>query len=307
MRKRLPSILSLQAFEATGRHLSFTRAATELAVTQGAISQRVAKLESMLGGRLFLREGNALYLTPLGESFLATARATILHLAQATDHAIDHQRDHMLSIGCLAGFANKALIPQLISFRETHPDIGLRLRAFEPYENPLKASPNDRLQNRSSHDYDALIQLGPCSWPNMINYKFADEDVFPVCSPAFAHQHQLQQPRDLKRCAIILNSHPLIGYDYWPLWLDRVGIKNPSFAEEIRCDPLSSALQLCLDGLGIMMGRGSLIRSDLSKGRLIEPFSMRLRTPQSYHLVIHRDRASQPNIERFIQWTLKTF
>lgn len=107
MRKNLPSMSSLQAFEATGRHLSFTRAATELGVTQGAVSQRIAKLEAMLGTKLFSREGNAQYLTPIGKEFLVPARAAIVQLAQATDHAVERQHGNVLSIGCLAAFAIK--------------------------------------------------------------------------------------------------------------------------------------------------------------------------------------------------------
>jgi len=307
MRKRLPSMSSLQAFEATGRHLSFTRAATELGVTQGAISQRIAKLETMLGARLFSREGNSLYLTPIGKDFLASARVTILQLAQATDHAVERQHDDMLSIGCLATFANKALIPRLREFRARYPDIRLRLRALAPDENPLGASPAGRAAGLPGYGYDVLVQLGACPWPGMVSHKLADEDVFPVCSPTLPRRSRLRNPRDLKGFAVILNSHPLAGYDYWPLWLEKVGVQGVTFAEEIHCDPLYSAIQLSVDGVGVIMGRGSLVQGDLQSGRLVEPFSVRLRSPVSYHLVTHLDRACDPNIERFCQWALETF
>jgi LysR family glycine cleavage system transcriptional activator len=308
MRKNLPSMSSLQAFEATGRHLSFTRAATELGVTQGAVSQRIAKLEVMLGTKLFSREGNSLYLTPIGKEFLVPARAAIVQLAQATDHAVERQHGNMLSIGCLATFAINALIPRLREFRAMYPDTLLRIRAFAPGESPLGALLAGRAASLLAYDYDVLIQFGAGPWPGMVSYKLADEDVFPVCSPMLQRRSaRLKSPRDLKGYPIILNAHPLTGYDYWPLWLEKAGALGVTFAEEIHCDPLYSAIQAAVDGLGVMMGRSSLVQGELSSGRLIEPFSVRLRSPLSYQLVVHRDRAFAPKIEQFCQWALKTF
>lgn len=308
MRKILPSMSSLQAFEATGRHLSFTRAATELGVTQGAISQRIAKLESMLGAQLFSREGNSLYLTPIGRDFLSPARAAIIQLAHATDHAVERQHGNVLSIGCLATFATKKLIPRLHQFRAAHPGTSIRLRAFAPGESPLSELLAGRGASFLAYDYDVLIQFGAGPWPGMVSYALADEYVFPACSPALLRRlGRLKSPKDLKGFPVILNAHPLTGYDYWPLWLEKAGAAGVAFTEEIHCDPLYSAIQAAVDGLGVIMGRSSLITDDLKSGHLVEPFSVRLRSPLSYHLIVHRDRAFATKIEQFCQWALKAF
>lgn len=306
MRKNLPSVPSLRAFEAAGRHLSFTRAAIELGVTQGAISQRVAKLESLLGAKLFSREGSLLHLTPLGATFLLSARDTIVRLASATDQAVERQRGNTLSIACLATFAIKRLVPHLHHFRSLHPNISIRLRSFAPNESPLNAPAGQQSVNLLAHDYDVHIQFGAGTWPGMVSHKLADEYVFPACSPRVFRGHgKLRRPRDLQRHTVILNAYPITGYDYWPLWLEEAGVGGLAFAEEIYCDPLYCAIQAAIDGLGVIMGRSSLIRSDLSDGRLIAPFAERIRSPLSYHLVVPRERATSEKVARFCNWALK--
>lgn len=297
---------SLRAFEAAARHLSFTRAAIELSITQGAVSQRIAKLESVLGGKLFAREGNLLKLTPLGQGFLPSARDTIVRLASATDHAVERQRGNTLAIGCLATYAIKVLIPRLHQFRAAHPGISIRLRSFAPNESPLNRL--DRLQVGSvlAHDYDVYIQFGSGTWPGMISRKLGDEHVFPAVSTrALSRFGRLKQAGDLARHAVILNAYPITGYDYWPIWLEEAGVGGLTFAEEVHCDPLYTAIQAAVDGLGVIMGRSSLIGAELRSGQLIAPFRQRLHSPMSYYLVVPRERADSPKVEQFCAWALQ--
>jgi LysR family glycine cleavage system transcriptional activator len=305
--QRLPSLNAFKAFEAAARHLSFTRAAIELGITQGAVSQRLAKLESVLGGKLFAREGNLLQLTPLGQDFLPSARDTIVRLASATDHAVERQRGNTLAIGCLATYAIKVLIPHLHQFRAAHPHISIRLRSFAPGESPLSGV--DRLQVGSvlAHDYDVHIQFGSGTWPGMISHKLGDEYVFPaVSAKALRRSGRLRHPADLAQHSVILNAYPITGYDYWPVWLEEAGVGGLAFAEEVYCDPLYTAIQAAVDGLGVIMGRSSLIGAELQSGQLIAPFRQRLHSPLSYYLVVPRERAESPKIEQFCAWALKT-
>jgi len=304
MRRNLPSISSLRAFEATGRHLSFTRAAIELGITQGAVSQRIAKLEALLGGKLFIRDGNTLHLTSVGSSFLLSARDTIVRLAGATDHAIERERGNTLSIGCLATFAVKRLIPSLNDFRDQHPDLSIRVRSFAPNESPL----NIHGVNPAAHEYDVHIQFGSGTWPGMESFKLADEFVFPVCSPALPQRSaRLKRPRDLQNHRVILNAYPITGYDYWPLWLEDAGVGGMTFQEEMFFDPLYCAIQAAVDGLGVIMGRSSLVGGDLKNGRLIKPFESRIRTPLSYYVVVPRERVKVDKVEQFCNWARSAF
>lgn len=127
----LPSTMSLRAFEAAARHLSFTRAATELDMTQGAVSQHIKNLEELVGVKLFARERKTIQLTEAGEEYLVSARSVITELLVATDRAIERQRGDILTVACLGSYLIKCLVPNLRSFIKEHPGIGVRLRTLE--------------------------------------------------------------------------------------------------------------------------------------------------------------------------------
>lgn len=291
---RLPSLSALLAFEATARHLSFTLAATELNVTQGAISQRIKTLEDVLRQPLFVREGNTLRLTDAALDYLTAVRHVIRDIRGATDRAVNRQRGDVLTIGCLGTFALNCLIPRLGEFQRTHPEIEIRLRTPVPFEN----SPIGH--------YDVAFLYGfAARWPGLRAERLGSEELFPVCSPSIlGGPRGVSDLASLARQVVIRTSSSLVPQDEWPLWLEQAGLPGLAFAGEINFDFLYPSYQAAIAGLGIAMGRSVLVARDIAAGRLVEPFSMRLRSSLAFHLVAPPDRAELPKVQLFRDWVL---
>src|SRR5712664_3773698 len=186
MNARLPSLNGLRAFEAAARHLSFTQAASELNVTQTAISHQIRRLEEELGIRLFVRKNRALSLTPEAREYLPGIRAAFNDLRLATDRLLRKGDDNVLTISTLASLAAKWLLPRLSSFQEVHPDIDVRITT------------STGLVDFGSGDVDAAIRYGRGHWPGLRAEWLMADEMFPVCSPALlAGKKPLRRPEDL--------------------------------------------------------------------------------------------------------------
>ena len=170
--RRLPSLNGLRAFEAAARHLSFTNAATELNVTQTAISHQIRRLEEELGIRLFVRQNRALTLTPEARDYLPGVRAAFNDLRLATDRLLRKDNDHVLTVSTLASLAAKWLLPRLSAFQEAHPGIDVRITT------------STALVDFKSGDVDAAIRYGRGQWPGLRADWLTADELFPVCSPA---------------------------------------------------------------------------------------------------------------------------
>lgn len=224
-------MMSLRAFEATARHLSFTRAAIELHLTQTAISHQIKNLEDLLQVKLFVRNANMIALTEAGEAYLRSVRAAIMEISTATDRATDQSDENMLTVQCLGLFAIKRLLPHLHDFRAQHPAISLKLRTIQSFENKFH------------HDFDVAIWHGSGDWAGMTTEKLADEEVFPVCSARLlADGAVLKSPDDLDHHTIIRTSSVILR-DEWPFWLETAKTSEMKFRSEITCDYMITSLQ----------------------------------------------------------------
>src|SRR6202051_4263873 len=172
MTARLPSLNGLRAFEAAARHLSFTNAASELNVTQTAISHQIRRLEDELGIRLFIRQNRALPLTPEARDYLPGVRAAFNDLRLATDRLLRRDDDHVLTVSTLASLAAKWLLPRLATFQESHPGIDVRITT------------STGLVDFRSGDVDAAIRYGRGHWAGPGGEWLMADELFPVCSPA---------------------------------------------------------------------------------------------------------------------------
>src|SRR5881397_2451533 len=210
MTARLPSLNGLRAFEAAARHLSFTQAASELNVTQTAISHQIKRLEEELGVRLFVRQNRALTLTPQAQDYLPGIRAAFNDLRLATDRLKRRDNDHVLTVSTLASLAAKWLLPRLSAFQASHPGIDVRITT------------STALVDFRNGDVDAAIRYGRGQWPGLrAEWLMADEG-FPVCSPALlAGKRPLQTPEDLRDHVLLHTSNA--NYDDWRQWLTAAG------------------------------------------------------------------------------------
>lgn len=295
MTSKLPSMIGLRTFEAAARHLSFTRAAIELNLTQSAISHQIRNLEELIGFQLFERIGNEIRLTETGKEYLGPARTALIDLQVATDRARGRREGDVLTVACLGTFGIKCLFPHLGDFIARHPDIRLRVRTILP-SHPMRPE-----------DYDVSIQYGQeADWPGFEVQRISSEEIFPVCSPALCQgRNGLRTPRDLARYTIVRTTSPWILRDDWPLWLRKAGIDEMRFTSEINCDLLYPSFQAAIEGIGVALGRSAVVQKDLAAARLVEPFKIRLPSSNGYHLVHPRHQHVLPKIRHFVNWSLE--
>ena len=287
---RLPSLNGLRAFEAAARHLSFTNAATELNVTQTAISHQIRRLEEELGVRLFIRQNRALALTPQATEYLPGVRAAFNDLRFATDRLLRKDNENVLTVSTLASLAAKWLLPRLPAFQEAHPGIDVRITT------------STALVDFKTGDVDAAIRYGRGHWPGLrADWLMADE-LFPVCSPALiTGSKALRCPEDLAEQTLL---HTSAGYnDDWRLWLTAAGLPaNISKRPGLTFDLILVTVQAAIDGLGVAMGRTSYVEADIAKGRLVVPFKIALPADAGFYLVSPEARADSPKLSAYRKW-----
>ena len=292
MTARLPSLNGLRAFEAAARHLSFTLAASELNVTQTAISHQIRRLEEELGIRLFIRQNRALALTPEARDYLPGVRAAFNDLRLATDRLLRKDDDKVLTVSTLASLAAKWLLPRLSDFQEQHPGLDVRITT------------STSLVDFQRDNVDAAIRYGRGQWPGLrADWLMADE-LFPVCSPSLLHGDKpLGRPEDLRNHALLHTSST--NSDDWRLWLTAAGLpadiaRHPG----ITFDMIFMTIQAAIDGIGVAMGRTSYVQDDIAKGRLVVPFKIALPADAGFYLVAPEGRREAPKLTAFRQWLI---
>jgi LysR family glycine cleavage system transcriptional activator len=284
--RRLPPLNALKAFEAAARHESFTQAAQELCVTQGAVSQQVKALETELGCRLFNREHRRLVITAAGRGYLGVVRDAFDQLALGTEALLQQHKSGVLSVSTSPNFASKWLVHRLGRFAEQHPAIVLKLSASLQHVDFAR------------EDFDLAIRHGDGQWPGLDVTRLCEEELFPVCSPALARA--LRTPQDLKK-------HTLLHIDErrdWGAWLEKAGADGVDFARGPVFNQASMAIDAAVDGQGVALARSALAAWDLGVGRLVRPFAAALKLPYSYWIVCPKPTASLPKIATFRAWLL---
>jgi LysR family glycine cleavage system transcriptional activator len=282
----LPSLNGLRAFEAAARHLSFTRAAEELHVTQAAISHQISRLEAQLGLRLFRRRNRALVLTEEAQAYLPAVRAAFEGLRAAT-RTLRRQESGTLTVTAMTSFAALWLVPRLGAFQARHPEIEIRL------------STSFQQIDLRREDVDVAVRMGDGTWPGHRVDWLMPEALFPVCSPALLERGPpLQVPADLAQHTLL---HCTVWPDGWTNWLAAAGqpglrgVRNPSY------DLLLSAYQAAMQGAGVAMGLRTHIEADLAAGRLVRPFTVAL-PEKGYYVVAPEETADRPKIRAFRAW-----
>ena len=290
MARRLPPLNALRAFEAAARHLSFTRAAQELNVTQAAVSHQVKALEARLGLALFRRRNRALVLTEAGQAYLPPVRDAFDAIAQATRRLEARRSGGVLTVSTMDSFAAAWLVPRLGRFRAAHPDVDVRITI------------TDRLVDFARDDVDLGIRYGRGHYPGLNVVRLLTEDIFPVCSPALLRgENPLRSPADL-------HYHTLLHDDMredWRMWLMAATVadvdptRGPAFSHS------HLVIQAAADGQGVALGRGALVAQDLAAGRLVKPFDISLAAEYAYYVVTPTAAAEQPKITAFRDWLLE--
>jgi LysR family glycine cleavage system transcriptional activator len=290
MRRRLPSLNALKAFEASARQESFTKAAEELCVTQGAVSQQVKALERELGLLLFRRERQRLVITEAGRSYLEVVRDAFDRLGAGTERLLQRQKTGVLTITTSPDFAAKWLVHRIGRFSEAHPDVDLRVSASMQHVDFAR------------EDFDLAIRHGDGHWAGLHVTRLCTEELFPVCSPKLlTGRGALRTPSDLRHHRLLYTN----SRDGWTKWLERVGVDGTDFKRGTLFNQSSMAIDAAVDGQGIALARTALASRDLISGRLVRPFREGLAAPYAYWIVCPKSAADLPKISLFRDWLLQ--
>jgi LysR family glycine cleavage system transcriptional activator len=285
----LPPLAALRAFEAAARHLSFTRAADELHVTQAAISHQIRGLEERLGVRLFRRLPRGLVLTEEAQRYLPAVRDAFARLEAATAELLARRTGGTLTASVLPSFAAKWLVPRLGRFRAANPDIDLRI------------STSQHLVDFAREDVDIGIRMGRGQYPGLRVDRLFGETLVPVCSPALlAGEAPLRRPQDLKH-HVLLHEDDETG---WRLWLELAGVEDVDVSHGLTFTDAAMSVQAATEGQGVALGRTALAAWDLAAGRLIRPFDVSMPHDLAYYLVCPEGGAERPRIVAVREWLL---
>jgi len=290
MAARLPPLNALRAFEAAARHLSFTKAADELSVTQAAVSHQMRTLEDNLGVPLFRRFNRRLALTDQGQLLLPAVREAFDVLTAGVERLRAGVREGVLSISTTPSFAARWLAPRLVRFQARYPEI----------ETQLVAAP--RLLDYLREGIDCGIRFGQGDWPGLSAVELFRQELLPVCSPLLlAAAPPLREPADLARHTLI---HVLTDLDDWRTWLRAVGATNVDPTRGVRFDSGPLALQSAASGAGVAISNRTIAGDDLAAGRLVIPFDFEVPVEASYYFVAPALTADQPKVVLFRDWLL---
>jgi LysR family glycine cleavage system transcriptional activator len=282
---RLPPLGALRAFEAAARHLSFTRAAAELHVTQAAISHQIRLLEEAVGLRLFVRLNRSLRLTDEGRALLPFVRDGFAQLRAGVDRLRAAGRSGVLTLTAPPSFAASWLVPRLVRFQAAHPEVEVRLQT------------SMRLVDFAREGIDAGIRYGRGSWPGLLAQRLLSEDLFPVCAPGLLREGRL----DLTSVQLL---HVETFPDDWRRWLAVAGIGGVDPERGSWFDAAALAHEAAANGLGVAMGRRHLVAAAIDAGRLVAPFGVELPADVAYFFVCPPERAGLAKVVTFRDWLL---
>ncbi|MBQ1762349.1 MAG: transcriptional regulator GcvA [Aquincola sp.] len=295
--KALPSLDLLRTFEASARHLSFTKAAEELFVTPSAVSRQIKMLEESLGVSLYLRGVRSLSLTEAGRRLQRTVDAALHQLEASFDTLKGTVRPRVLAIGTTVSFAALWLVPRLAEFRRRHPEVDIRVSAA----NDVQDVRRERL--------DVAIRYArPERLPQGTRVLF-QESVFPVCSPGLQQDpaRPLSTPADLAQ-HVLLHMDDACGdlaWYRWNHWLDAQGLGQAGLASALRFSHYDQMIQAAVDGQGVALGRHPLVDRLLAQGRLVAPIHQPPTSSGTYYLVVNTDTQANPDAELFVAWLLE--
>jgi LysR family glycine cleavage system transcriptional activator len=289
MKRNLPPLNALRAFEASARLNSMQRAARELNVTPSAVSQQVQNLEQWIGFPLLERRARQVQANAEGRAYLAAISAALDQIAAATEELSAGRVPRSICITCTPGFAVQWLVPRLQQFQDLHPDIDVRIDA------------STRMLDLKVEQVDLAVRHGNGRYPGLVSEKLIDDDLVPVASPRLlAGKGRVKKPADLLQHRLL----HIETRDDWRLWFAAQGIEIDWKRGPLLIDT-AIGVQAAVAGKGAILVRRSLIGDELAAGRLIAPLPQGLPKGVAYHLVYLPESMAQPAVRAFRAWLLE--
>lgn len=291
MSKRLPPLNALRVFDSAARHLSFTKAAEELFVTQAAVSHQIKTLEEFLGLKLFRRRNRSLLLTEEGQSYYLDIKEIFSSINEATRKLLARSAKGALTVSLSPSFAIQWLVPRLSGFNQAYPGIDVRIQAV------------DREEDKLADDVDVAIFYGRGNWTGLRTDRLYAEYLIPVCAPSLlTGEKPLKTPSDLIYHTLL---HDTSRRD-WQAYVRQLEIQNQINVQQGPIFSHSSMviLQAAVHGQGVALVNNVMARSEIESGRLVRPFQDVLVSKNAFYLVCQDSQAELGKIAAFRQWIL---
>jgi DNA-binding transcriptional LysR family regulator len=291
---QLPPLELLLAFEAAARHLSFTKAAGELFLTQSAISRQIQALEESLGGRLFERRTRALLLTEKGQVYYKVVQEVLQQLDDTTRKLRDAVAARTVTISTTPGFASLWLIPRLNGYLQGHPGVDVRISATY------------KMVHLEQDGVDLAIRYSRADSMRVEKPLF-EEEVIPMCSPALAADpaRPLRAPADLRAHTLLHQEDSRASWLEWNLWLHAHGLHDLKPAGALHFSQYDQLIQAAINGQGVALGRLPLLRRALRDKQLVTPFRKSVASACGYYLVRSARAAGKPDVVAFEAWLVE--
>lgn len=294
LRYKLPPPNLLISFEAAGRHLSFTKAATELNVSRVAVSQQMQALEKFLGVPLFLRMQRAVKLTRVGERYHLAISDALERALRATAEISRRSESNIVNVGTTPGFMTYWLSPRLGEFRTLHPDIDLR---FIVSDGNLGFEDN----------IDVAIRYGSPPFDDAETTFLARQAIGPTCASTFLPEGSVLSPMNLLNYPLINLEGPYDEHTRWSTWFRVQGLDMGRVKAGITVNSYTNLVQAALDGQGFALIGPPLIERFLSNGSLIQPVDALPVVRHAFHLLLPRNSTLSLPAEAFAEWIKSSF
>ncbi len=292
----LPALDLLKAFEAAARHLSFTRAGTELFLSQSAVSRQIQQLEAQLGTPLFIRRTRALLLTDAGRQYYRDVSQALHQLREAGANLHAAKGDRIVTVTTTVTIASLWLVPQLAEFQQQHPEIEIRVAA----DNTVRDLERDRL--------DVAIRYGTRKLAAPGALRLFGERVLPVCSPQLLAQGRPRRPADLKNFVLLHFEDATIFTPWlnWDVWFEAMKTPQPVPKGVARFSHYDMMLRAAINGQGICLGRRPLIDALLEGGTLVAAMDdarySATTVDRAYWLMVTPAASERAEVQTFVDW-----
>ncbi|WP_144963712.1 LysR family transcriptional regulator [Pseudomonas sp. DE0010] len=287
MRRKIPSTTALVCFEAAARHESFTKAAQELSLTQGAVCRQIGSLESFLNVELFRRSHRGVKLTEAGLSYSRQVAAQLDAVERDTLSVMRQQGASVIELAVVPTFGTQWLLPRLMDFQQRQPDVTVNLtNRTRPF---LFADTS----------FDAAIYFGDGDWSGTQSHRLMGENPVPVCSPALLGGRQTLQAHDIAQLPLLQQSTRPYA---WRQWFSSVGISVATDMTGPRLELFSMLAQAAMHAMGVALIPPFLIQRELGEGRLVVANRHVLRSDRAYYLMIPERRIESTTLDAFREW-----
>lgn len=291
MRRKIPSTAALSAFEAAARHMSFTKAADELALSQSAVCRQIGGLEDYLSVKLFRRSKRGVVLTDAGADYQRQITKRLDEMERDTLDLMARQgRGGTLELAVVPTFGTRWLLPRLPNFIKEHPAITLNL------------SSRTRPFLFDDTNLDAAIYAGDGYWPGAVATYLMEETLIPVCSPALIAPQTRVTPQELARLPLLQQSTRPYA---WRHWFESTGYVPGHELVGPRYELFFMSIQAAVVGMGVALVPEYDLTDDLAMGRLIIPVPHAAPSDRAYYLVSPEHKNENPLLETFRNWLLQ--